>query len=687
MKKKNQSIQTKLLISSVGLFGIGLVIISMIIINKINVMSIKNYVENAKQQMNIVGNTINNFYNQLDENVHMMATNPTLIKEDKTITSYKDTKIACLMTPSKNGGIEAEIFGAFDRYAKSHPATKYLYLATKEGGYLNWPEAEISAGYNPTTRDWYQQAIAAEGNICRTVPYVDDTNTMIISNARALKDSSGNAIGVVGIDVEQTAISNILDKMHMGNTGYFMLIHKTGIVMADGNNMNNNFKNIAELQMDGLEKILEGNLTNSTVKVEGKEYHITSQKVEGTDWILSALMSTDELKENSRQVRLTIAMIAAIMIVMISVIVILSVRRITIPIKESAQHLEEIGNTDFTKEINETYVKRKDEIGIIFTGLRNMKYALVQLIGSIKGKSSTIESKASNINISIVSLNENLADISATTEELAASMEETSATAEQMATISQEMQHAITTIADQSKQGAQDAKEISDRANKAKTDVMESEQRAQVIIKDSKTQVEEAIASSKVVDQINVLSESIMQITEQTNLLALNASIEAARAGEAGKGFSVVADEIRNLAEQSKDAVLEIQGVTGRVTDAVENLSKSAKILLNFVMKEVMEDYQRLISIGENYNGDAEFVKNLVMDFSNAAQDLESSMCDILQSVKWVSSASTQGAEGTTDIAEKVTGISNFASDVMKEISLTNNIIDELVAEVERFKI
>lgn len=79
---------------------------------------------------------------------------------------------------------------------------------------------------------------------------------------------------------------------------------------------------------------------------------------------------------------------------------------------------------------------------------------------------------------------------------------------------------------------------------------------------DIRVNLEQALEDAKVVDQIGVLADSILNITAQTNLLALNASIEAARAGEAGKGFAVVAEEIRVLAEQSKDAVANIQAVT-----------------------------------------------------------------------------------------------------------------------------
>lgn len=687
MKKKNQSIQLKLLVASVGLFAVGLVIICMVISKQIDSMSYNNYLDNSKQQMSIVGNTIINFYNQLDDNINMMATNPIVMKGDNSITTYKETKKDNNMTPSKNGGIEAEIYNVFDQYAKSHPTTKYLYLATKDTGYINWPEVGISAGYDPTTREWYQEAIKANGEIIRTAPYVDDTNNMIISNARSINDAKGNLIGVVGIDVEQTAISEILNQMKMGKTGYFMLIHNTGVVMADGNDKENNFKNVSELGIDKLDTILDGQSKNFITTIKGTEYDLNSQAVEGTDWVLAALMSTDELKESAQDTIKTLAEIAVIMIVVISIFMVLSIRRITVPIKISARHLDEIGRTDFTQDINDKYVRRRDEIGIIFSGLKNMKDELVKLIFGIKERSSSIETMVQDVNESMSNLNENLEDISATTEELAASMEETSATAEQMTTVSQEMQHSINTIAERSKKGADDAKEISSRAAKAKSNVVESQKKAEDVIRDTEVKLEEAIASSKVVEQINVLSESIMQITDQTNLLALNAAIEAARAGEAGRGFSVVADEISSLAEQSKETVLEIQGVTNRVTEAVENLSKSSNSLLGFVTGEVIRDYQMMLSVGQSYSSDSVYIRDMVNEFNDSAQELSKSMNDILQSLEWVSSAANQGAEGTTDIAGKVSAISDFANNVMDKIITTKNTIDGLMIEVEKFKI
>ncbi|MBO0563317.1 methyl-accepting chemotaxis protein, partial [Clostridium botulinum] len=167
----------------------------------------------------------------------------------------------------------------------------------------------------------------------------------------------------------------------------------------------------------------------------------------------------------------------------------------------------------------------------------------------------------------------------------------------------------------------------------------------------TKVELERAIESSKVVEQINVLSESIMEITSQTNLLALNAAIEAARAGEAGKGFSVVADEIRKLAEQSKDTVTEIQSITVKVIESVKNLSDSSSNLLTFVSTDMDNDYKTMLNVADKYSEDASFVDTLVTDFSSTSEDLLASLQDVLKTIEGVAQAASEGAGGTTDIA------------------------------------
>ncbi|NFE58301.1 methyl-accepting chemotaxis protein [Clostridium botulinum] len=689
--KKHKSIQTKFLQLSVGMICAFLVIMMTFISYRISVQTKSDYINNSNEQMSIVSSAINNFYDQVDANINMMAINPTIMKGDTTITKYKDNVTKVDMTPSINGGVEQEIYEVFDQYADSHPETKYIYLATKDGGYINWPETYIPEKYDPTIREWYKFAIEGNGEIRRTDPYIDTTNTMITSNARIVKDSSGNIIGAVGIDVEQSSISNILNNMKTGKTGFFMIVHDNGTIMADGNNIENNFKNIKDVNIENLDNLLDKDSYQFDVKINGEKYFVNSKKVEGADWNLAALISEKELNQNMIQTNILFLCIAVIMVLAISIIIIKNVRKITNPIEESAKYLEEIGKGNFIIEINNKYLERSDEIGIIINGIQDMKNALVNLIYKIKDESTSIENEVDNVIEDVNVLNTNLEDISAATEELTASVEETAATTDEMALTSKEIEKAIISIANKSKEGADNAKEISKRANTTKENVVISKNKANDIFITTKGKLEEAIESSNVVNQINILSDSIMKITEQTNLLALNAAIEAARAGESGKGFSVVAEEIRKLAEQSKQTVLEIQDVTGKVTGkvtgSVNNLSGSANELLKFVSTDIDEDYKTMLKVADLYNEDAKAVGYIVTEFNDIAQELMYAMKNIMQSIEEVSQASEQGAIGTAGIANRTCEVNNKSVEVVQEVSKTKEHIDKLREEISKFRI
>jgi methyl-accepting chemotaxis protein len=357
------------------------------------------------------------------------------------------------------------------------------------------------------------------------------------------------------------------------------------------------------------------------------------------------------------------------------------------PIVASANYLKELEKGDFTIAVDPKYRNRKDEIGTIASGIEHLKDSLKQLVQNIKEESTTIDREVEHVSENMLMLNQNLEEVSATTEQLAASMEETAAASDQMTEISHEIENAVHSIAQRSQDGAVTAGEISKRADETKTSVNEAQRRALSVFESTKERLEKAIKSAEIVKEIDILSESIMQITDQTNLLALNAAIEAARAGEAGKGFSVVADEIRKLAEQSKEAVLKIQEVTSGVTGTVEHLADSANELLTFVSVDVNKDYQTMLDVADSYNHDAIFVDDLVSEFSATSEELLASIQNVLTAIEGVAAAANESAGGTTDIANKTSDTFHKATDVKTQVAQTKASSDRLKVEVDKFKI
>lgn len=638
--------------------------------------------------MELAEHSIKIFYEQIDKNINMLATNPLIVQVNKdNITSYINTTEDTKMTPSKNGLIERDIYNIFDQYANSHSRTMFVYLATKDGGYLNWPETNISKKYDPTARDWYKKGIEGNGEIIRTAPYEADTGEIVISNVRSLTDSNGNILGTIGIDIEQSVISDMLSEMKIGETGFYMLVHNTGMIMADGNNADNNFKNIEEINIPGVEKVLSKDLKSFDININQEKYIGNTYEIKGTDWILASFMSEYELMASAKKISFIVFVISIFMLIPTFILINISTKRITNPIIKSSEYLEILAKGDFSKELDYELLSRKDEIGTITNGINNMKSSLVNLVDSIKAESSVMEQKMKNIVDNVQILNSDLQEISVTTEELAASMEETSAASEQMSATSQEMEIEIHSITQRSEKGAIAANEISKRSASIKENATISQKKAANILLHTKAQLEQAIIDSKVVGEINILSKSIMDISEKTNLLALNAAIEAARAGESGRGFSVVADEIRKLAEQSKDTVLKIQAVTTNVISSVNNLSTNSNNLLTFVSTDVANDYQVLLDVSEKYNEDAKFIDELVTEFSATSEELFSSVQEVLGAINNVAMAANDGACGTTTIADRVSKATDKSIDVMEEVLKSKESTDKLEEEVNRFKI
>lgn len=167
----------------------------------------------------------------------------------------------------------------------------------------------------------------------------------------------------------------------------------------------------------------------------------------------------------------------------------------------------------------------------------------------------------------------------------------------------------------------------------------------------------------------------------------VDASIEAARAGEAGKGFAVVAEEIRMLAEQSKDAVANIQSVTENVNVAVGNLTGDSNKLLDFVDTDIVQSFDEFEKMADDYNLDATKVNDLVSDFSATSEELVASISNITEAIDGISSASNDSAAGTTNIAQKTVTIANGSSEVMKSAQDAENSAAELRKNVNNFKI
>ena len=509
-------------------------------------------------------------------------------------------------------------------------------------------------------------------------------------------------------EAEKLAADQIRD-LRYGNNGYFWVdtYDGTNVVLlgndTEGTNRmdavdTNGFAYMQAIINAGKQE--DGGFTDYVFPREGETEsspkRAYSKAFEPFGWVLGTGNYTDDIDDDVLDVknefssyesnsRMAIIGIAVVMEVILILVLTLITASIVKPLKKSLTHIDEIAQGDFSKEFEQDLLKRKDDFGQLADSLEKMRSEMKELIGEVKSEALEITGMVQEIDTSLQALDDQIENVSATTEELAAGMEETAASSEEMNAMSHEIESAAKSIAERSQDGATEADEIRDRAVKIKKDTDENDRRTRSIHEEINESLTKALEDIKVVDQINVLAKSIMDITGQTNLLALNASIEAARAGEAGKGFAVVADEIRVLAEQSKAAVAHIQEVTGNVTAAVENLANDAERLLEFVGNDVVESLGGFAEMANSYNSDAANVDSLVTDFSASSEQLLASINGVMDAISDVSKTATEGATGTTDIAEKVGIVVQEAEAIKQKAETTYRSAEKLQKNVERF--
>ena len=351
-------------------------------------------------------------------------------------------------------------------------------------------------------------------------------------------------------------------------------------------------------------------------------------------------------------------------ILLLFIIALLIVTDITKALHAATQQMNCMAEGDYTKDFMKKFIKRRDDFGQLAKCIEGMKSAMVKLISQVQIESETIHIAAGSVNECVAKLNDDIASVSAATQELSAGMQETAATTTMADEAAGVIHNAVQHITQRSQDGAQGAAEIKGRAAETNRKIKEAQEKAAMLKKEIQQDLEKALENAKVIDQIYELSGVIMNVVSQTNLLSLNASIEAARAGEAGKGFAVVAGEIGDLAEQSRQTVIKIQEVTQEVTEAVGNLSTNARKLLDFVVKDVTADYEDFLTIGEQYNQDGASVDELMR-----------------------SRAAEEGADGTTEIAQRASVIAIEAADVLEQVTKTKHSAETLRTEIGKFDV
>ncbi|NSW92553.1 MAG: methyl-accepting chemotaxis protein [Firmicutes bacterium] len=357
------------------------------------------------------------------------------------------------------------------------------------------------------------------------------------------------------------------------------------------------------------------------------------------------------------------------------------------PVKAVVEHARLMAGGDFTMEVPESFLRRKDEMGQLAQAFAEMNSKIRALLKEVAASVAETSAASQELSATVEEVSAQEQNVNASVEQIAAGMEETSASVEEVTASSTEIKNGAKQLEARAGDGKAKVGEIEKRAEQMKETAVASKQTAQSMYNAKQQEIKKAIEEAKIVEEIAKMTDVISEIAGQTNLLALNAAIEAARAGEQGRGFAVVAEEVRKLAEHSAQTAGSIQQVIQQVKTAVDKLTANAGEILKFIDDKVAPDYDMLEKTGEQYAQDARFVKALTEEFAAAASQIAASIGEVNTAIEGVAAAIEEATASSQEISNSATETAKALEGVARTAQSQAEMAEKLSALVARFKV
>lgn len=511
---------------------------------------------------------------------------------------------------------------------------------------------------NVFEREFFQIAISGINNYVSDILVSTVTGKANVVICTPVRDIKNKIVGVLQASMELTKVSNFVTDLSDGGSTVYIL-SRQGKVLAHPNNdyvMNQEDFSSLEFVKTGL---TGESGTLRTTNIQGEKVIVSHSINLQSGWLIVVETPVSvAMSPAYKLLNTSIALFIAAAIVVGLLGLYLS-KRFTKPLVDISSVIKTIANGDL-KEFD-LDINSKDEIGELCQNTRIMTNNLRDLVGNIQTVASTIASHSLQLSSTTDETTQSLTQVVTTINEMAQGNSE-------QALMVQESTNAITKVNDivseatlKTEVAAKMAKESLELANEGQETLRRQGEKIEENNKYTKAVGESIHHLATMADEIRNIIGVINSIAEQTNLLALNASIEAARAGEAGRGFAVVAEEIRKLADQSKNSTKKVEDIvsdiTGRVNETVANMNQAKESVL--VMESSAEDTKK--SFAKIYTS--------INELARIASDVSILLNEIHNQTKEV-----------TDQAMNISAVVEEASASMEEISASS---EEQLASME----
>ena len=555
-------------------------------------------------------------------------------------------------------------------------------------------EADFLGVVKPTTRSWY---INAKNKKCTIVldPYQDAFTGEMCTTLATPVYLNGNFVGVLAADFLVDRVSEVIDSINYEEGAYGFLVDSAGKYVS---HVNESYKptnetSVAVLDvMPSLASIIKkpGSKVVENKDYNGEKSYFATATIESTNWCMGVVMPTKNAISDVMKVvsALVIIMVISIVVIIVSLHIMLrtSINKMLKPIGV----LKQLALGNFSDEFIEDdgiLTGVNDEESLIRVATAKVKDKMKNIISTTKDEVKNLNNITQDTTDKMDELNGSVREINDISTSVSKDMDNTHELIDNISLFGDDLGKVIEFVTEKASEAALKTQEMLTRAKDMYEKSVISNDNVGKLYNKTKEELSKAIKDSKNVDQIKTLTEEILSISSQTNLLALNASIEAARAGEAGRGFGVVADEIRELADNTKSVVNKINTITQVIDKSVTELSNCSENILRFVSDTVGKDYDEMIKVAQKYEDDTMVFNDIASNLGASSKEMLDKMKEITVAINNITKISEDVKKGMKDIGDSIICLNNNSSDVTNRFTELSSLSNVLNTSVKEFKV